>query len=25
VPVGRVGIGGYRTRVNFSHVEVRDL
>ncbi len=25
LPVGRIGIGGYQTRVNFSHIEIRDL
>jgi len=25
LPVSRVGIGGYRTRINFSHLEVREL
>jgi hypothetical protein len=25
LPVRRVGIGGYRTRVNFSHIELRSL
>jgi hypothetical protein len=25
LPVDTVGVGGYKTRVNFSHVEIRDL
>ena len=25
IPVDRVGIGGYKTRVNFSHIEIKNL